>query len=445
MQRSYSMADPSSYAASFQAIQNLGLGNGPPRENGAMSPPENDGEHIELLQRIQSAIPDLNRLLHGFRNTHSRLNSREAEMKQIGNQHEQALMHKDFYIEALQSQMKKTANESAEECAKLKHTINELRLELGNLQEKQKDLEDGLAVHQKSNEELSQAKTDLKAEITKLSTDIQDAKQAHEKEKEEQVQEHTKALSTQKQELTELFEEIKNEDEKAATEALEAREKELRDEHEVNKGEWEKEKTQLQESLEAQRSELETTKSELVSSIAALESKETELESKLAELTSTREELASMLAALEAKEKELEETREKNSQEVNKLQQDHAGEVDSLRLTHEEALAAAAKDLDDKLAAIEAQFNEKEQSWAAERAALEKQLSEKDGELQSSEREKERLEGDGLIKEQQLQRAVDGMRSTIDNLDSDCDRLRKTLHSLGEATDLKTTKGDQFL
>jgi hypothetical protein len=36
------------------------------------------------------------------------------------------------------------------------------------------------------------------------------------------------------------------------------------------------------------------------------------------------------------------------------------------------------------------------------------------------------------------------MRLTINNLDNDCDRLRKTLHSLGEATDLKNTKGDTF-
>jgi hypothetical protein len=55
------------------------------------------------------------------------------------------------------------------------------------------------------------------------------------------------------------------------------------------------------------------------------------------------------------------------------------------------------------------------------------------------------MEGDGIIKEQHLQRAVSEMRSTIDHLDRDCDRLRKTLLSLGEATDLKSTKGDQFL
>ena len=119
--------------------------------------------------------------------------------------------------------------------------------------------------------------------------------------------------------------------------------------------------------------------------------------------------------------------------------------MDSLRQSHDEQLAAAAKELDEKIAALEAHFNEKEQLWTAERAGLEQQLSEKNSELSSAEREKERLEGDNIVKEQHLQRAVEGMRMTIDNLGSDCDRLRKTLSSLGEATDLRNTKGDQFL
>jgi predicted RNase H-like nuclease (RuvC/YqgF family) len=152
----------------------------------------------------------------------------------------------------------------------------------------------------------------------------------------------------------------------------------------------------------------------------------------------------------------LEETRQKNAQELEALQQGHsgeqdalrdghAGELDTLRQTHNEQLAAAAKELNERIAAVEAHFLEQEKHWEAERAALQKLLAERDEELNSAEREKDKLEGDGLVKEQQLQRAVEEMRSTIDHLDQDCDRLRRTLQSLGEATDLKTTKGDQFL
>ncbi|KAF7713898.1 Uncharacterized protein PECH_006753 [Penicillium ucsense] len=454
MQRSYS-GSSQPYAASFQAIQNLGLGNGQINENGVISPPENDQEHVELLQRIQSAIPDINRLLHGFRHTHTRLNSREAEIKQIGNQHEQALMHKDFYIEALQSQMKKTANESAEECAKLKNIINELRLEVGDLQEKQKDLEDGLADHQKTNEELSKIKTDLEAEVERLTTEMKAAAETHATEMERQKEDHSKAILTQKQELTELFEEIKGEDEKAALETLEVREKELRDQLEAAKADWSKEKKELEDDLEAQRGQVEAVKSEVASKTAVIESKESELKKQAAELDAVREEAVSRVAELEAKNRELEDLRKEHAEACEELRKVHSGEQDALRASHaaeaadlrqshEEQLAAAAKELQEKIADLEAHFQEQEKHWEAERAALQKLLNEKGEELSSAEREKDKLEGDGLMKEQQLQRAVEQMRSTIDNLDHDCDRLRRTLQSLGEATDLKTTKGDQF-
>ncbi|KAJ5902394.1 hypothetical protein N7495_002922 [Penicillium taxi] len=451
MRRSFTLGDPTAYA-SYQALMANG---GLPNENGVMSPSEKDSEHIELLQRIQSTLPDINRLLDGYRNTHSKLSAREAEMKHFGNQHEQALMHKDFYIEALQSQMKKTANESAEECAKLKNVINELRLELGNLQEKHSDLESGLSTHQKSNEELqksieelqktneelSKSKTELEAEVEKLNTTLKETEEKHAKELEELKAEHEKALAAQKQELTELFEEIKAEDEKAASEALAAREKELLAEHDSHKGEWEKEKTALQESLEAQIKDLETTKTELASKITELESKEKEVEGHLAKLN---EEVASKLTELETKEKELQETRTKNAEELDALLKGHADELTSLRGNNEGALVVVAKELDNKIAHLEATYTAKEMHWNADRAAFERMLSEKDAKLASSEREKEKLEGAGVVKEQQMQRAVDEMRNTIDHLDRDCDRLRKTLHSLGEATDLKSTKGDQF-
>lgn len=375
--RAYSYPDPS-YTSALQAVRDSSLSQ--VHDNGTISPAENDSEHIELLQRIQSAIPDINRLLHGYKNTHSKLSSREAEIKHIGHQHEQALMHKDFYIEALQAQMQKTANESAAECASLKNSVNELRLELGGLYERQKSLEDGLATHQKSNEELSQSKRDLDAQITKLNAGIQEMQHAHEKEIEKQQKERDEALAAQKQELTELFEEIKNEDEKTAAEALEAREKELLDQHATDRGEWEKAKAQITSLLEFERSRMESTNAELTAKIAECESKKTELEVTLAELKPTRDELM-----------------------------------------------------------------EHEQQWAEERAVLQRLLSEKDSERSSFEQEKEKLEMDTLIKEQQLQRAVDEMRSTIDYLDKDCDRLRKALHCLGEATDPKITKGDQFL
>ncbi|EAW15110.1 uncharacterized protein ACLA_057660 [Aspergillus clavatus NRRL 1] len=397
------------YASTFQALRDMGLPNGHGvNDKGTISPPHEHDEPIELLQRIQDAIPDINRLLSGYRNTKTKLVAREAEFKQMESQHEQALMHKDFYIEALQNQMRKAANESVEETTKLKNTINELRMELGNLEEKRKDLEENLAESEKSNQELLEVKSDLEGQVATLNTNMQEAQEAHEKELERREVEKTEALANQKQELTELFEEIKAEDERAAAEALEAREKELLDQQDAMKTEYENEKQQMQESRNALQSEF--------------DAKVVELDAKVTELEATHNELNSTKTALEDKQKELEETLEQSAQEIEQLKNSH----------------------EEKVTEMENQFNQKEQIWGEERTELETRISEKCAELDDSLRENKKLEEDNVLKEQQLQHAVGGMRTTIDNLGQDCDRLRKTLHSLGEATDLKSTKGDTF-
>ena len=63
----------------------------------------------------------------------SQLSSREAELKQMRTQNEQTVMRKDFYIEALQTQLRKTTQENAEETHKLKSTVKGLHEEISKL------------------------------------------------------------------------------------------------------------------------------------------------------------------------------------------------------------------------------------------------------------------------------------------------------------------------
>jgi hypothetical protein len=170
------------YSSSFHAIRDLSMNGSYGLNKGAVSPPDNEQELVGLLQRIQGALPDIDRLMHGFKHTQGKLSSREAEFKHTVNQHAQNMMHKEYYIDALQSQMKRAAKENAEESTSLKNTISALRMELGNLQEKQRDLEENLAASGKWNEELSQSKAELEEQITALNTSIQEAHETHEKE-----------------------------------------------------------------------------------------------------------------------------------------------------------------------------------------------------------------------------------------------------------------------
>jgi chromosome segregation ATPase len=487
----------------------------PPRTNGNANghrelddgPLEDDShDAVHLLTRIEKVMPDLSRLLHSFKDTRGKLTAREAEARQLEAQHEQALMHKDFYIEALQAQMKKSATETAEELSKLRNTINELRLELGNLQEKLKDMEENLTTSRNERDELSQARAELEGEIENLQTTIRELQVAHEMAIEGQKEHERAELATQKEELTSLFEEIRAEDEKAANDKYNTRENELLDEQESMKSAWDQEKQQMEEAgstlqteheaamndkqteldgkaqelndaqlqlertmeqLEARKSELESQKNELLSKQGELDSKITELEAKHAELETTRAEVTTKQSKIEEKHKELDEIRQKHAVELEQLTDSHRRELDNLQETHsnerqgdrdlhavelsglkdthEGQLAAALKEAEEKWQALLVQVQEKEKNWESHRLSLERQLVEKVDELATLEREREALERNDVARERQLQTAVDEMRRTIDNMESDREKLRKTLQSLGEATDLKSSKGDPFL
>ncbi|KAI9371916.1 hypothetical protein BJX61DRAFT_534374 [Aspergillus egyptiacus] len=373
---------PPNGAASFQAMADAIYGNGHDHSasGGPFAPHPDIEDPRELLERIQVAIPDINRLVGNYKQTKIKLQAREAEFKQMESQHKQALMHKDYFIEALQNQLRKTANEGAEEASKLKSSVNELRMELGNMEEKRKDLEEKIVEHETLVRKLEQEKAGLQEETKTLNEKMEEERVAHSQELEKQAAERemekAEALATLKQELTELFEEIKAEDEKAAAEALATREAELQEQLDAMKAEYEQQKQQMQESHNALQAEVDL---------------------KLEELASTKDDL-------EQRHKELEDTR-----------QAHAEQIESIEKSHKEKVTE-----------------------------MEARLSEKDEELASSVRENRQLEEGLLTKEKQVEHSVDNMRLTIDNLGKDCDRLRKTLHSLGEATDLKNTKGDTF-
>ncbi|KAK2749763.1 hypothetical protein FQN55_002999 [Onygenales sp. PD_40] len=546
-------------------------GYGPVKEAGPVQPPvvENgksssnaEGVSVSLLQRIQSVIPDIGQLVDSYRETQTQLSAREAEHKQIEAQHEQSLMQKEFYIDALQDQLQKNAKEKLEQCTKLKGRINELRLEIGDLQEKHSDTAETLAEVQKENEELTQTREELQREIESLQRAVEEEKAAHAQELEQQKENEKEALDNQKQELEGYFQEIKDADDKLAAEQLQAREKELMDERDALKAEWESEKQELEDAksalitdyegkLESKQADIDAKQGELDAKQAALEAKQAELEAKQAELDATQaelearkadleaktaeceskqgeletkqgeldakqgeldgkeaevkakegeietmrgeldtkqgeldakqSELEAKLAELEGKKTELEEKQaeltvkqseletiqgeltDKKSEleskqteleakqgeldakqaELDETKKICADEVAALNDTHEKERSAAAQEAEEKINNLITEYQQKEEAWQKTREDLEAQLLQRVEELKQAGEEKEVLAKEGLAKEEQLRSVVDEMRQTHENLSKDRERLKKTLHSLGEATDMKI-KGDDF-
>jgi len=383
--------------SSFQNLRNLSMMNANGVDGkfndakGHMPQPDVDGENIFLLQRLNDAIPDLSRLLHGYKATQNKLMARESEIKQMQTQYEQSTMRKDFYIEALQNQMRKAANDNAEEISRLKHAVNEVRLELGDLDEKHKDLQEAFAESQKFNEELSQHKAKLECQVAKSENDLKEERDAHERATKALKQEHEEALATQEQELTDAFERVMAEEATSYREAMKAIETKLLDQQREMRNEYEEQKRQMQEAHDAFKADF---------------------DAKTAELESTQTDLSNTKYDLDARHKEFEETRAIYMNEIE---------------------------------TINAALSDKERQWEELRTDLEAQLSHRDEVLANVDKEKQKLEGDCSYKESQLQHAIDEMRTTMENLGKDHERLTKTLNSLGEATDLKSSKGDEFL
>lgn len=351
---------------------------------GHSSLPDADSDHLLLLQRIQDAIPDMGRLLQGYKSVKSKLMARETEIKQIQTQHEQSLMQKNFYIEALQNQLRKATGEIAVENNRLKNVVNEQRMELGNLEEKNKDLDETLIGAQNSNQQLSQWNVELECHVAKLENDRKEAQEAHNFDVQRLKDEHAEALAIQKR----GFNETRAEDSKTHSIALETQEKQLLDQQEEMTNDYENTKQQMQDAYDALQDDFDST---------------------VAELEPTQTDLLNARNDLDAKHKELEGTCEA-----------HANEIDTMNNG----------------------FSEKQQEWDECRADLETQIARKVEELANLEQERERLQEEYNSKEQQLQHTMEEMNTTVDNMDKDRDRLRKTLQSLGEA---KSTKGDTFL
>lgn len=400
-QRQYSGYPNPNYPNSFQGFQDpsmmsglgidskgtdKGFGN---KEN--MPSLDGDGEPLQLLQRIQDAIPDMGRLLHGYKIVKSQLSSREAELKQMRTQNEQVVMRKDFYIEALQTQLRKTTQENAEETHKLKSTVKGLHAEMSNGGEKQKGRDQMLLEAQKSNQQLAQWRAELESHISTLDSDLKEVQEGHEKEIEKLKEDHTDGLAAQKRELEETFEGVRAEDKRAHDEALVAREKELLDLQESMGKSFENQKWEMRQAHDSLQAIFNT---------------------KVAELESTQTELSTTKADLDAKHAEFETACEAHTKEIQ---------------------------------VINDGFDKKQRKWEEHRAGLEMQISQKANELFTNERERERLEGVCENREEQLRRAIEEMNATMENMNADCGRLRKTLTGFGEIADIKNSKGDTFL
>lgn len=118
---------------------------------------EREDDSGNLLQRLQSAIPDLHLLLNKYQETSNQAEFRKNQIRENEAHRAAQLKQKESYIERLGRELESASSKHAAES-------NRLRREIGDMEEKQKDLEDDLWAEKKAKDELEAANRALRLE-----------------------------------------------------------------------------------------------------------------------------------------------------------------------------------------------------------------------------------------------------------------------------------------
>ena len=128
-----------------------------------------EDDPADLLQRIQGAIPDLQSLLHHYKETSGQLSDKETKLQATEAQKSETIRNRETQINQLSKELDEAKNKHHAECSKL-------RLELGNVEEKHKELQENLVLEQKSKE-------DVQASLQKSTTHVVEMQRKWENEK----------------------------------------------------------------------------------------------------------------------------------------------------------------------------------------------------------------------------------------------------------------------
>lgn len=118
---------------------------------------EREDDSGNLLQRLQSALPDLHLLLNKYQETSNRAEFRKSQIRENEAHRAAQLKQKENYIERLGRELESASSKHAAES-------NRLRRELGDMEEKQKYLEHDLWAEKKTTDELGAANRALRLE-----------------------------------------------------------------------------------------------------------------------------------------------------------------------------------------------------------------------------------------------------------------------------------------
>lgn len=367
------------------------------------SPHSNQDEHQQLLEKVAGVLPDINRLLHNYKETHGQLSTKELLAKQADMSHNEELNKVKVELDATKQEYEKVIQNLVGERHKLERELTEarqrvttlvnveadskaIRIEAKALQVEKKELHETLDAVRRSKEEIQGLKLAREKEIESLKKMLQAEKELHHRNV-ANVKEQAKSHLDLKQ--TELHKAI--------------------DEHKTNSSNAQLELTSLLLKHNSQKKDLEIARS--------------------AEADYKRK--------LDGRNKEVENTLARHSQQIGIIKTKHEEERERLALEGEE-----------RVVKMGAEQSIKEKEW-------EQKLQKMGAELESEKAENQRLlydvnairktrEAEKLQKSTELVTTLALWRTKSEELQQQNQNLDRILQGLGYATEIKS-KGDGFL
>lgn len=355
----------------------------------AASNQTSEDDAVDLLQRIQSAIPDIHLLLDRYRETSGQLGARETLIRETEAQKAAALKKKEAHIEKLMLESEALSSKHSAESSKL-------RLEIGNMEEKHKELQDHLLTVKKSKDE-------LKAKNKALQEEQQQAERALKAltatmDRESAIwKEESRGYAAQQKSLEADLQRVKQEREAR----LQAQESQMREG-------WAQERARLQAEWARQKRDLEDSHARL--------RRDWEL-------------------ALESRQKALDDSHRKHLQD--KTTWDKEREALTHEWDQERSILGKGSEEQRKILGglFQKEKEEMQRKWQSSQTRAHKQAEEAQAKLQ---REIDRLKAGWDADKSKFAQATAELRNAVVKLNEDNVKLQKLAEAFGEVTDLKS-------
>jgi serine/arginine repetitive matrix protein 2 len=350
--------------------------------DGRRSPSSAQDEHQQLLDKVAGVLPDINRLLNSYKETHGQLSAKELLVKQADMSHNEQLSKLRVELDANKKEYEKVIQNLVDDRSKLGQELatvrqrvtdlerveaesKALRTEVEALQVNKKDLTEGFDTIRRSKEEMQATRLAHEREIESLKKALQVEKDLHQR-----------SVADGKDQAKEQMDLKQKEFQKAIGD------------HKINYAKVQMELTSLLSKHQSQKKDLEIARSSAADYKIKLDLQSRELEDAVAR---------------------------------------HGQDIQSVKKKHEEERERLAQDSEERNAKMDRKHITREKIWQQD-------LKNIGAELESV----------GIEKSEELVESLALWRTKSDELQKQNQNLDRVLQGLGYATEVKS-KGDDFL